>query len=223
MLIDVLTLIAPSPQFMATNYLASTVPGQNPTITYLSSPDDDGNQELIYMKGLSGYPWDWTTVTKSWIRQRLTERVWSNPATGKVTYGLGVRRFPRWIVGGGFCEYQWSMQSRETDYIIYEADGSVSRNTDAGVRCTFRGPYAGAATGDLPAGSDWVADYEWGGKNGLYSVLESIKHRVGFGRYSWTSSPSDGKGGYLAPTAQTLQNKIMALPTGGVKPVQNIF
>lgn len=230
MITDVLTLIAPSPQFMATSYLASTTPGENPTITYLSDASDDSVQDLVYMKGLQGYPWDWTTVTQSWIRQRLTERVWSDPTTGKLCFGLGVRRFPRYIVRGSGLDayrFQWTMQSPETDYLIFDQGGAISRNTDAGVRCTFTGPYAGQATGTLPAGEDWIATYEWGGKlvNGvmLYAVLESLSHRVGFGRYEWQSYTAVAGVYPQTPTAQSLQNVITPLPAGPIVPVQKVF
>lgn len=231
MIVDVLNLVAPSPQFMATSYLASTVPGQNPTITYLSEPSDDGVRDLVYMKGLSGYPWDWMTVTDSWIRQRLTERAWANPHTGKLNFGLGVRRLPRRIIrgeGDALSLYQWTMASPETDYLIFDpaATGNsilITRNTDAGVRCTFRGPYAGAAIGMLPAGEDWFEDYEWGGQNGVYSVKETIAHRVGYGRYQWQSFDSDGKGGYEAvPSASSEQTQIVPL-VAPVKPFQRVF
>lgn len=241
MLVDVLTLVAPTPQFMATSYLAPLVPGAtNPNITWLGPMNDDGTQDLVYIKGLTGEPWDYMVATQSWIRQRLTERVWSNPATGKLTYGLGVRRLPRWVIYTPGCQFSfsWTMQSPETDYVIYDpplagsSQPALSHNTDAGVRCTFRGPYPGAAISNsqgnvlLPAGEDWVEDYEWAGKGNpvIYGSLERVTHRKGFGRYMWQLFPSDGHGGYAAtPSAQSQQCVITPLPNGVVVPRQGIF
>lgn len=264
--IDVLNLIAPSQQFMATSYLLPAPGnGSNPSITYLSAPDDEGNQQLVYMKGWAkdangkptlnpdgsyqGQPWDWLTATtytdpvtgvkSGWIRQRLTENVWADPKSGKLCFGLGVRRLPRYVTvdnAGDMVNVQWAMTSPETDYLIFGASGAtVVRNTNANVRCTFRGPYTGAAITDgagkvlLPAGTDWCEDYERGGNNTsgvmIYGAKEVVTHRTGIGRYQWQQFASDGNGGYaVTPSSQSLQAVITPLPTAvGVRPRQGIF
>jgi hypothetical protein len=256
-LTDLLTIVAPSEDFRKTSYLVSPTSGGNPNITYLSPVRDDGTLDLVYIKGwlkdthgkpitnpdgsYQGCPWDWMTVTSSWIRQRLTENMthdgkpsddpqgWSHPGSGKGPLGLGVRRLPRFIMTDKDCTlsvFQWIMQSPETDYYIWGPNG-ITRNTDAGVRCTFRGPYLGQPSGDLPMGVDWVEDYEWGGKPlanmMVYNTKETVTHRVGFGRYQWQSFKSDGKGGYAEkPSSESLSNKIMALPAL-VTPIQKIW
>ncbi len=257
---DVLDLVAPSLSFMASSYLAPQTPGAtNPNITYLSPRDEEGRQQLVYCKGFvtkSGKilgdpaqataadplvglgPWDWMVATDVWIRQKLTERVWTNLATGKLESmsGDGVRRLPRRISydPSGLATFQWTMSRPETDYLIVDpptpATGPyplITKNTDAGVRCTFRGPYPGAAINDLPAGEDWIEDYEWSGKPNSAGVMtyggqEEVLHRRGYGRYQWSFSPSDGQGGYLKPTSVSTQTKIMPLPPG-LKPIQYVF
>src|SRR5579884_3162234 len=101
MQLDVIQLVTPGPQ-MAGLYLAPTPgTGGNPNITYVGPMDDDGNIQIVYCKGFvtkSGKilgdpsqasvtdqvvglgPWDWMVATNSWIRQRLTERLWTNLA-----------------------------------------------------------------------------------------------------------------------------------------------
>lgn len=263
MQLDVLDLIAPSAAFMSTSYLsASASSGSNPTITYLSPPDDEGNQQLVYMKGwlrdslgkpllnadgsYQGAPWDWMTATtytdpitgrkSGWIRQRLTENFWTDPKSGKLTFGLGMRRLPRYVDVDDLDDMvnvTNYINRPETDYLIFGAGGStITRNTDNAVRFTIRGPYSGAAILDgqgnvaLPAGTDWFEDYEWGGHGTptIYSTKEVVAHRVGYGRYMWQAFASDGKGGYNAtPSAFSVQSIITALPAAGVKPVQGVF
>lgn len=187
-------------------------------------------------------PWDWMVATPSWIRQKLTENFWTNLNTGKLesVAGDGVRRLPRWIIydefGDGFCKFQWTMDRPETDYLIIgltpsgQSYPAITKNTDSGVRCTFSGPYMVPALYDLPAGEDWVEEYEWGGQlntNGemIYSVKETICHRRGYGRYQWSAAKSDGAGGYLSPSSISEQTKIVKLPSNvvGLTPLQYVF
>jgi len=260
---DVLDLVAPSPSFRSTSYLAPKVPGAtNPNITYVSPYDDDGNLQLVYCKGFvtkSGKilgdptqttssdpviglgPWDWMTVTQEWIRQRMTERIWTNLATGKLecVSGLGIRRLPRrasYSAGSSsFFSFSWVMTRPETDYLIFDPPTNptistfptITKNTDSIVRCTFSGPYSGAAIDDLPAGEDWREDYEWGGSiiaSGFtFLTKEVVWHRRGYGRYMWQAYAGDGKGGYASsPSSQSQQTIIKSLPPG-LMPIQNVF
>jgi hypothetical protein len=196
-----------------------------------------------------GVPWDLLSVTSytdpvtgkrtGWFRQRLTENIdktgptanpsgWSDAASGKLLFGLGARRLPRYVdESGDMIKVQFLVTRPESDYLIFGPGGlPIARNTDSNVQITFRGPYEGLASGDLLAGTDWFEDYEWSGKlvNGvmIYNVKETVSHRHGYGRTGWASYPSDGKGGYLAATAQSFQNKIMPLPAK-VIPYQKVF
>lgn len=258
MLIDVLSLITPDANVLGNNYLS----GSTPNVTFVSKPDGNGLQQLVYMKGLAGYPWDWLTVGQDFIYQRLTENVWSDPSTGKLMFGLGSPRFPRWIdytppavtitppaaaapakVPGLTATlesaappipslniagvWQFTVARPQTDYVIYGPGGvPVSRSSDANVRNTFHGPYAGAPVGDMPAGEDWIADYEWGGKlvNGVmqYGVLERVTHRKGYGRYQWQSFTATNGVYPATPQASSSTTKIVPL-TSSVTPIQKIF
>jgi len=259
MITDVISLITPTDPSMLNHYLAPSTPGAtNPNITYVAPWTQENTQDIVYCKGFvtkSGAiiadpskalatdpvvglgPWDWMTATGEWIRQRMTERVWTNLATGKLesVSGLGVRRLPRFIITDptGFCSFSWTMNRPETDYLIIDPpptgsqNPAISKNTDSGVRCTFRGPYQAAAIGNLPAGLDWIEDYEWGGRlvSGImvYNTLERVTHRQGFGRYMWQSFASNGDGTYSqTPSSQSQQTIIASMPSG-LKPIQNVF
>ena len=259
MIQDVISLITPTDPSMKDHYLAPATPGAtNPNITFVAPWTQENTQDIVYCKGFvtkSGAiigdpskasatdpviglgPWDWMTATGAWIRQKMTERIWTNLATGKLesVSGLGVRRLPRFIITDptGFCSFSWTMTRPETDYLIIDppASGSpyptITKNTDSGVRCTFRGPYLAASIDNLPAGFDWIEDYEWSGHlvNGvmIYDTLERVTHRQGFGRYMWQAFAGDGKGGYSpSPSAQSQQTIIMPMRSG-LQPIQNVF
>lgn len=157
-------------------------------------------------------------------------------------------------------QWQFTIARPETDYVIIDsldttaaAFGNIlSRNTDDFVRLTFMGPFVdaslsnsiagslpslvGAATGDIPAGEDWILVYEWGGHmvNGVISyqgVRERVYHRSilmpdgsrrGYGRYSWDTAKWAGSS-YGVVTASSLSNKIMPMPATAILPVQKLF
>lgn len=256
MLIDVLTLITPDPKVLGNNYLV----GSTPSVTYVGLPDANGLQDLVYMKGLSGYPWDWLTVGDDFIYQRLTELTWGDPTTGKLMFGKGSPRFPRWIdysyqvitsaavvappqvpgltaslIGTTAVpssppvpgQWQFLVSRPQTDYVIYTA-GAIpnARSSDGNVRNTFRGPYPGAAVDDLPAGEDWISEYEWGGKltNGVlqYGTLERIYHRRGYGRYRWESYTALN-GVYPTTPNQSSQTTFIKPLAQLTIPIQKIF
>jgi len=228
--LDVLTLITPDPSIIKMQGFS----GSHPAWTYLGDPDANGVRDLVYIKGPGGYPWDWLKVGEDFIYQLLTENVWGDPSTGKLNFGLGSPRLPRYIdysPSQPAGAWSFTVQRPRTDYVIY-GPGAVptSRNTDNFVRNTISGPFPGAAildpkTGDvlLPPGIDWKLDYEWAGKSAaMYGVLERITCRQGIGRYMWQSFPSDGHGGYaLAPTSQSQTAKPLMQPCP--MPVQRIF
>jgi hypothetical protein len=97
-----------------------------------------------------------------------------------------------------------------TNYFIINADGSVAGSSNGIVNCSFYGPNAGLATGDLPAGNDWVSKYQRTG------AVEYLYHREGYGRYKWEQYDLNGK-----LTSSSLMDKIVnqACPT----PVQRIW
>lgn len=224
MQIDVLTLITPDPAIIKTQGLQ----GSHPSWTYLGPIDTDGLRDLVYIKGAGGYPWDWLTVGQQYIYQLLTENIWSDPSTGKLMFGLGSPRLPRWI---DYSPSQppgvWSftVQRPQTDYVIYGAGAvPVSRSSDNFVRNSIKGPFTGQAIGQLPAGTDWWLDYEWGGPgDGTYGTLERIVVRQGWGRYSWASYKwrSDGNYNSTVPTASSQTTMILSQPCP--VPVQKIF
>ena len=197
MKIDVLSLITPDQSIIKTQGLQ----GSTPSWTYLSNPDANGIQDLVYIKGPGGFPWDWMKVGSDYIYQLMTENVWSDPSTGKLCRLLGQPRLPRWIdwspnqVGPAIVQFTIGMP--QTNYVIIGPGGmntgTPGGSSDAEVRCTFRGPYPGAAVGDLPAGEDWCEDYERNGAGGVYKYKETITHRVsyvngvrfGWGRRQW--------------------------------------
>lgn len=234
MQIDVLTLITPDPSIIKTQGLQ----GSTPSWTYLSDPDANGMQDLVYIKGQNvnpaipgGYPWDWLKVGQDYIYQLLTENKWSDPSTGKLMFGLGSARLPR-VIDYSLSQppgaWSFTIDRPHTDYVIYGPGAlPTSRSSDASVKNTIRGPFPGAAIGDLPAGTDWQLDYEWSGKLNtagqmIYGTLERITVRQGYGRYQWQSFPSDGKGGYATtPTSSSQTTKILLTPCP--TPVQKIF
>lgn len=232
MLIDVLTLVTPDPAIINKQGLQ----GNTPSWTYLDpTPDANGLRNLVYMKGKNvnpaipgGYPWDWLTVGQDFIYQRLTENVWSDPSTGKLMRGLGSPRLPRFIdysPAQGPGAWAFTVPQSLTRYDIYGPGAKATGSSDDKlVRNTVRGPFSGAAINDLPAGEDWQLDYEWGGQGSpvIYSTLERITVRRGWGRYSWASYNSDGHGGYLTtPTAQSSTTKILLVTPP--PPMQKIF
>ena len=250
MLLDVLNLITPDQSIINSQGLQ----GSTPSWTYLSAPDGNGLQQLVYMKGKDvtpgipgGYPWDWLTVGRDFIYQRLTENIWGDPSTGKLMFGLGSPRFLRYI------EYspqqppgKWSFTvvRPQTDYVIYTPGQGQSsspygwpgaRSSDGLVRNSISGPFPGAATGQLPMGEDWIADYEWGGKtvSGVttYGTTERVFHRViwkngvrfSYGRYKWQSFSWQASGDYstVQPTQQSITNNFLfTLPP---TPLQLVF
>lgn len=259
MQLDVLSIITPDPSIMAGHFLASNSGGV-PSICWCSPFDSEGRMQVVYCKGFvtqSGKiladpalastadpviglgPWDWMVANSVWIYQKMTERIWTNLATGKLESmtGDGVRRLPRFISydANGITSFSWVMSRPETDYLIIDSMTSASapyplitKNTDLTVRNTFRGPYPGPAIGQLPAGEDYYQDYEWGGKPNatgqiIYSTHEQGIWRRGIGRYSWAAYASDGQGGYNpSPSAQSVQTLLKPMPAG-LKPIQNVF
>lgn len=224
MLLDVLTLITPDPSIITTQGLL----GSTPSWTYLSAPDANGIRDLVYIKGPKGLPWDWLKVGNQFIYQLLTENIWGDPSTGKLMFGLGSPRLPRYIdYSPSQPPGNWSLtvQRPQTDYVIYGPGAvPVSRNTDNFVRNSIKGPFAGAAIGQLPAGTDWWLDYEWGGSgDGTYGTLERIVVRQGWGRYSWASYKwrVDGNYAQATPTASSQTTTILMQPCP--TPVQKIF
>jgi hypothetical protein len=121
-------------------------------------------------------------------------------------------------------QWQFTVSRPQTDYVIYDSGGvPISRSSDNHVRNTFHGPYPGAAIGDLPAGEDWIADYEWGGKDAVtYNILERVTHRKGYGRYAWASYTWRSDGNYTTPTAASQTTNIVPL-TAPVTPIQKVF
>lgn len=249
-LIDVVTLITPDPSIIQTQGLQ----GSTPSWTYLSPPDNNGLQQLVYIKGQNvnsalpgGYPWDWLTVGRDYIYQRLTENIWGDPSSGKVLMGIGCPRVLRWIdysPNQPAGTWSFTVGRPQTDYIIYgTGKGQPStpygyptgRSSDAMVRNSISGPHPGAAIGDLPAGEDWITLYEWGGKvvNGVtqYNVTERIFHRViwkngtrfGLGRYQWQTFTWQASGDYsnVTPNGQSQTTKLLLQPCP--TPVQLIW
>lgn len=101
-LIDVVSLITPNAAGLGSNYLKSTNPGGTPCITYVGAPNANGEFHLVYMKSLNGSPWDWLIAGNDYVRELLTENIWSDPTTAKMNASftgasIGARRFPRWI------------------------------------------------------------------------------------------------------------------------------
>lgn len=251
MLIDVLTLITPDPTIIKTQGLQ----GSTPSWTYLSAPDNNGLQQLVYIKGQNvnpaipgGYPWDWLTVGKDFIYQRLTENIWGDPSTGKLMFGIGCARLLRYIdysPNQPAGKWSFTIGRPQTDYVVFTpGQGQVSapygwpgsRSSDAMVRNTLSGPFPNQPpVGQLPAGEDWIADYEWGGKvvNGVtqYSIIERIYYRVtwvggqrfSYGRYQWIAYTWLASGDYsnATPTAQSQTTSILLKPCP--TPVQLIF
>lgn len=206
MLLDVLQLVTPDISIRSRQGLT----GSTPSWTYISPlPDANGLLDLVYIKGNNvnpaykgGYPWDWMKVGADYIFQLLTEYKWSDPTTGKLCRLLGQPRMPRWIDWSpnqpGPAQVQINLTMPQTNYVIIDSGGMNTAtpgggSSDADVRCTFRGPYPGAAVGSLPAGEDWFEDYERNGKSGTYLYKETIAHRVqwinghrfGWGRWQW--------------------------------------
>jgi hypothetical protein len=223
MILDVVDLIAPSAAFRASSFKM----GSTPSICYLSDPDPDGLRDLVEMKGLNGFPWDWMTVGQDYIYQRLTESVWSDPSSGKIYLGKGVPRFPRFIDYSPDQQAQvihrFTVKPPQTNYVLIAPGGIAtggSSNNDC--RCTFFGPNQGQPIGDLPAGVDWILEYERGGKNGVYVAMERLTHRQGFGRYKWEQFNWRADGSYTTPVSQSSTTKIMSL-LSPVIPVQKIF
>lgn len=202
MQLDMLDIVVPTLAFRQNNGLMGT---NGFTWTYLSNPDANGLQTLVYMKGQNvsssmpgyianspttkagGFPWDWLVVAEDFIYQRLTEYIWNDPSTGKLMFGLGSPRIPRFIdysVNQPPGMWIFSVSQPQTDYIIYGSGGIPipnSRFSDAMVTNVVRGPFPGAATGDLPSGEDWCLDYIR--NNGKYK--ETITCRRNYGRYQW--------------------------------------
>src|SRR6266567_2421483 len=157
MLIDILDLITPSAQFRATSYKF----GNTPSICYVSSPDADGILDVVEMKGLTGEPWDWMRASKSSVKQLLTENIWSDPSSGKIYLLDGAPRFPRFIdYSPNQSAGSWALPDLhppQTNYIILGAGAKPTGSGSNGiVRCTFSGPFPGAAIGDLLIGQDWL-------------------------------------------------------------------
>lgn len=218
MILDILELVVPDPSIR----LIQGLSGSTPSWTYLSpKPDANGLLDLVYMKGQNvdpagagyiagvaagkgGFPWDWFKVCADYLRIVGTEYKWSDPTTMKLGRLLGQRRMPRWVdwspQQAAPVVAQFTLSPPETNYVIIDSGGmnTALGSSNGDVRCTFRGPYAGAAVGDLPAGEDWFADYERNGNHatGVYLYKETIAHRVvvpdpttwrrfAWGRWQW--------------------------------------
>lgn len=236
MKIDVLTLITPDPSIIQIQGLK----GSTPSWTYLSDPDANGIQQLVYIKGkdvnpaiTGGYPWDWLTVGQDYIRQLATENVWADPSSGKLCFGQGSPRILRSIdysPSQPAGAWWFSIKSPLTDYVIYGPGGvPTGRFSNGDVRNTIRGPFAGAVVGDLPAGEDWQLDYERNGNNGVYKYLERITCRKGFGRWQWQQMKwSTTQGQYLPDVNPTTNLPFLSQTTKIIQqpcpnPVQRIF
>lgn len=192
MRLDVLDLITPDANWRKSNGLYMK---DHTMYTYLDA------QQLVYIKGEKGYPWDWYTFNGDFINLLLTEKDWSNPKTGKIQYKDGAPRYPRYIDYSpdqqGQAIKSFSLSQPRTDYLILNADGSCQCSSNGAVICSFYGPIPGSAILDskgntlIPAGVDWVSDYKRSG------ALERLKHRVdnsGFrwGRISWEQYDNSG-------------------------------
>jgi hypothetical protein len=197
MQLDVVKLISPDSAWWPANGLQmSPTPGGKSDHTMWTFLDA---AKLVYMKGPSGYPWDWYEFLPDddFIRIIMTENVWSNPATCKINYKTGCPRYPRYIDYSpdqqGQALKQFSLTPPRTDYMIINADGSANANSNGNVTCKFYGPIAGADILDsngkvlIPAGNDWVSEYYRSG------AMERLTHRAPVGRYMWQQYDSTGK------------------------------
>lgn len=91
-------IMLPSPTLMAGKYLS----GSTPSYVYAFPKSDNGTIDVVFSKGLdvttnTTYPWDWLRASDKWICQLLTENKWTDPSTGKMYFGNGARRFPRYL------------------------------------------------------------------------------------------------------------------------------
>jgi hypothetical protein len=91
-------IMMPSPTLMAGKYLS----GSTPSYVYAFPAAADGSIDVVFSKGINTtnnttYPWDWCRASGPWIRQLLTEKVWTDPSTGKMFFQNGARRFPRYL------------------------------------------------------------------------------------------------------------------------------
>lgn len=232
MLKDVLSgIILPSQQFRDSAYLT----GSHPSIPWIGT-DKNGKTFLAICKGIlrdsnnKAYglaPWDIGIVDSQndYITQLLTEKTWSNPSTGKMPFLDGVPRFPLLI---DYSESQppgeWKLPLiTKSDYLIFNDDGSISRNTNNICECSITGPFPGSPIGDLPSGIDWKANFKRGSLDGVtFPVMERKIFREKFGPIRWEQWLLQ-EGTYVLVNSSDTNRIVKTTEHVGLKPIQNIF
>jgi hypothetical protein len=179
-MIDLLSYMLPDQVWALSKHLAVNGGGQ-PILTIVI-----GNQ-IWYMKGQSGSPWDMFTFDQNYVYQSITENVWTDPHTFKMFASKswpgangGVAWCPRFLPNDPV-----PLMTADSTYRVYTACNQFTTATLGGpimTRAWFDDFDAGGSLGQLF--HCLIVDYHW---NPGLTVMERNIYSQGKGLVSWAT------------------------------------
>lgn len=205
---DVLSYMLPNELWRLENHFVAA--SSQPIITAVL-----GNQ-IWYMKGTAGYPWDMFTFDESYVYQSVTENVWTDPKTFKI---FASKSWPKGNGGIVWCPRYMDdstvlpIQTGDSTYRIYTNCSTFTPATLGGpiqtsckrVSMVVSGPWGSTPQDCL------VVDYQW---NPGFGMLERNVYVLDYGLVSWTLY--ELQNGLYVQNQQTLFNTLVAAPTPAV-------
>jgi hypothetical protein len=159
----------------------------NPSYTYMN-PDNGGGGYadtgyFLWIKGVSGNPWDIKTWDRKFIYDRSTELWWKDPTSFK-RFNQDLRLSPRCIPTGKAGPLLRTPSSGST-YQKYGKCKSTSTNRLGYVRTQISAPFtATLSVGPVPARRlTYMYDCDVNYANCTYKEVFGLAH--GFGDYDW--------------------------------------
>jgi hypothetical protein len=158
---DILEYLLPDQVWALSNHLESSVAGVNPMYTTVI------DNQIWYIKGATGYPWDMNTFDANYVYQSITEVSWTDPHQFKI---FASKSWP--TANGGIVwttrQFTENLPSSE----IVTNDSSYRRYTDctnftthdlgASIITSVEGPYSMNLGGTLGVQDALVIKYMWG-------------------------------------------------------------